>query len=59
MPHPLGAGMAKLNKKITIYLDPYLSDWLEGKALEGYKKATLIRHILTGYAKRWGEGHGA
>ena len=50
MLHP-GVGMRRLNKKLTIYIDPYLSDWLEGKAAEGYNKASLIRHILVAYAK--------
>ena len=54
----LGVGMKKLNKKFTVYLDSYLSDWLEGKALEGYNKASLIRHILTAHAKNEGGGHG-
>jgi len=31
---------------ITVYLDEELAIWLEGKALEGYKKASFIRGIL-------------
>lgn len=57
MPHP-GVGMKNTNKKITIYLDSYLSGWLEAKALEGYKKASLIRHILAEYAKNGVDRHG-
>jgi hypothetical protein len=58
MPHLLGVGMKRLNKKFTVYLDPYLSEWLEGKAIEGYNKAALVRHILTAYAKNRSERHG-
>ncbi len=58
MPHLTGVGMKKLNKKFTIYLDSYLSDWLEVKALEGYNKASLVRRILTGYARNEGDSHG-
>jgi hypothetical protein len=43
--------MKRLNKKLTIYLDAYLSDWLDGKAIEGYSKASLVRRILTDYAR--------
>jgi len=48
--------MAKIKRKsrkgqngkrvITVYLDEELAIWLEGKALEGYKKASFIRGIL-------------
>lgn len=31
---------------ITVYLDEELAIWLEGKALEGYKKASFIRGVL-------------
>lgn len=43
--------MKKPSKKITVYLDSYLSEWLDGKALEGYKKASLIRSVLGRYAR--------
>ncbi|MDE1856383.1 MAG: hypothetical protein KGH49_04085 [Candidatus Micrarchaeota archaeon] len=37
----------KLGKsEITVYLDEDLALWLEGKALEGYKKASFIRGVL-------------
>lgn len=38
-------GKRKQNR-VMVYLDDDLSSWLEGKALEGYKKAALIRHVL-------------
>jgi hypothetical protein len=53
-----GVGMKNTNKKITIYLDSYLSNWLEAKALKGYKKASLIRHIMAQYVKNGADSHG-
>lgn len=37
---------AKKSGRVLVYLDGDLSAWLEGKALEGYKKASFIRHVL-------------
>ena len=34
------------NKPIGVYLDEKVSAWLEGKALEGYKKSAFVRQIL-------------
>ena len=51
--------MKKFDKKITIYVDQDLADWLDGKAIEGFKKASLIRRILADYAKGSGGKHGA
>ena len=50
--------MEKL-KPVVVYVDREISEWLEGKALEGYKKAGLVRHILTEYVKREVAGNGA
>lgn len=36
----------KMKNEITIYLDEELALWLDGKALEGYKKASFIRAVL-------------
>jgi hypothetical protein len=38
--------MRKLGRKVTVYLDEETCDWLDGKALEGYKKAALVRRII-------------
>ena len=43
---------------MVVRMDKELSDWLEGKALQGYKKALLIRKILHEYAGREGAGNG-
>ena len=49
--------MEKPKKRmITVYLDQELADWLDARAQEGYKKASLVRHVLAAYA-RGGEGH--
>ncbi|MGI0141923.1 MAG: hypothetical protein ACREBF_04740 [Candidatus Micrarchaeales archaeon] len=32
--------------RVVVYLDKTLAAWLASKALEGYKKATLIRRAL-------------
>ena len=44
--------MEKLRKRIQIHVSEELAAWLEGKAMEGYNKGALIRHILTEYAGR-------
>ena len=38
--------MPKLDKRILVYMDGKLADWLEGKALEGYKKAAFVRRLM-------------
>lgn len=43
--------MRKLEKRVVVYLDPETCDWLDGKAIEGYKKAALVRHIIAEYRK--------
>ncbi len=35
-----------------MYLDSVLNDWLESKALEGYKKTSLIRRALHIFRER-------
>ena len=46
----IGDALGKL-RPLVVYVDKELSDWLEGKALEGYKKGGLIRHIVAEYAR--------
>ena len=36
---------------IMLYVDDDLAVWLDEKALQGYKKASLIRKILDDYRK--------
>jgi len=38
--------MGRHCKKVLLQLDDELAAWLESKAAEGYKKASLIRSIL-------------
>jgi len=38
--------MPKLDKRILICMDEKLANWLEGKALEGYKKAAVVRRLM-------------
>jgi hypothetical protein len=38
--------MARNDKKVIVYLDPALDEWLSRKALDGFKKASLIRKAL-------------
>ena len=33
-------------REVTVCLDEELAVWMEGKALEGYKKASFIRAVL-------------
>lgn len=47
----IGDVLEKL-KPVVVYVDRELSDWLEGKVLEGYKKGSLIRRILSEHAKK-------
>jgi len=46
-------------KPVVVYVNKEISNWLEGKALEGYKKAGLVRHILSEYVKKEADGNGA
>ena len=43
--------MKKLSNRILIYLNDELTGWLNEKARNGYKKATLIRKVLDDYRK--------
>jgi hypothetical protein len=38
--------MPKLERRVLVYMDEKLADWLEGKALEGYKKAAFVRRLM-------------
>ncbi|MCL4374218.1 MAG: hypothetical protein M1360_03445 [Candidatus Marsarchaeota archaeon] len=38
--------MGRLEKQVIVYIDSDLYAWLSEKAANGYKKASLIRHIL-------------
>ncbi len=39
-------------RRVTVYLDHVLSDWLESKALEGYIKGAIVRRALHSYRER-------
>ncbi len=54
----LGVNVGK-TKHMIVYLDSELSDWLETKAIMGYKKAGLVRHLLREQMKREGCGNGS
>ncbi len=54
----LGDWLDKL-KPVVVYVDREISDWLDSKALEGYKKAGLVRYILKEYVKGEVRGNGA
>lgn len=41
----------RLGNRILIYLNDELAEWLNSKADQGYKKATLIRKVLDDYRK--------
>jgi len=43
--------MRKLERQIPLYLTKELAEWLDGKAVKGYKRAPLIRYILDEYRK--------
>lgn len=36
-----------MKKHLVVYLDPSQSDWLDEKAAQGYKKAVLIRFLIS------------
>lgn len=46
-----GYYVGKLENRILVYLNDELSLWLDVKASQGYKKATLIRKVLDDYRK--------
>ena len=33
-------------KKLVVYLTDEIDSWLNAKSKEGYKKASLVRHVL-------------
>ena len=41
----------RLGNRILVYLNDELVEWLDSKASQGYKKATLIRKVLDDYRK--------
>ena len=41
--------MSRLNNRLLLYLNDDLALWLNEKARNGYKKATLIRKVLEDY----------
>jgi hypothetical protein len=43
--------MKKFANTIMVALDDQLSDWLNEKVSQGYKKATFIRKVLEDYRK--------
>ena len=43
--------MKKLSNRILVYLNDELTEWLNEKASQGYKKTTLIRKVLEDYRK--------
>lgn len=43
---------------MVVRMDRELSDWLDGKAMMGYKKSLLIRRILREYARNEGTMNG-
>ena len=50
--------MRKLDNRVLLYLNDELSLWLNDKADQGYKKATLIRKVLDDYRKAEAERNG-
>ena len=53
-----GYSVVKLENRILVYLNDELSLWLNEKASQGYKKATLIRKVLDDYRKVEAERNG-
>lgn len=43
--------MGKNRNRILVYLNDDLTNWLNDKAGQGYKKASLIRKVLEDYRK--------
>jgi hypothetical protein len=46
-----GLSLRKLKNRMLIYLNDELTAWLDEKAQQGYKKATLVRKVLDDYRK--------
>jgi hypothetical protein len=38
-------------KKLIVYLTEDLDAWLEARSKEGYKKASIVRHVLEEHIK--------
>jgi hypothetical protein len=38
--------LGKLGRRVLVYLNDEIADWLESKALEGYKKTAFVRQLL-------------
>ena len=43
--------MSTPKKRLLIYLDQELADWLDAKAERGYNRTGLIRKVLDDYRK--------
>ena len=39
------------SRQIAVYVSDEIASWLDEKASQGYKKATLIRKVLDDYRK--------
>ncbi|MDE1860019.1 MAG: hypothetical protein KGH67_05850 [Candidatus Micrarchaeota archaeon] len=39
------------NRKVVVIVSEDIASWLDVKASEGYKRSTLIRHVLLEYKK--------
>ncbi len=48
--------MIRLKKNLVVCLTPELSEWLDRKEREGYKKTTFMRHVIERYMKAEAEG---
>jgi hypothetical protein len=46
-----GLSLDRLDRKILVSLTQELAEWLDYKATQGYKKATLIRKVLEEYRR--------
>lgn len=55
---PAGDWMKKLANSIVVYLPAELDAWLNEKARNGYKKASLVRHIIELYIAQEGGRNG-
>ena len=54
----MGESVAKFETQVAVYIDGELARWLERKSDEGYKKASLIRHILREFMEKEGACNG-
>jgi hypothetical protein len=48
--------MEKLCRRVLVYMNDEIADWLEGKALEGYKKTAIVRRLLKEQMQKEKEG---